>query len=76
MMRLEEDGILQGDPPRKPGFNVRVVTISDAFPAKEEPPASLQACLTTWPQIGKIVAVEMANMAPRTREHLRGRGLI
>jgi hypothetical protein len=34
LKRLEADGILQGNRDRKPGFNVRVVTIADDFPQK------------------------------------------
>lgn len=35
MRRLEEEGVLQGDRPRKPGMNVRIVRIADAFPARD-----------------------------------------
>ena len=76
LKRLEFDGILQGDRPRKPGFNVRAVTISDNFPAKKELLALLKACAKAWPEIGTRVESQMSRLAPRTKEHLRRRGLM
>ncbi len=76
MKRLEDDGILQGDRPRKPGFNVRVVTIADDFPARQELLDLLKACAKAWPQIGKSVEVQMRALHPRTKAHLQKRGLV
>lgn len=77
MKRLEdEDGVLVGDRKRKPGFNVRVVTVSEKMPAYKEFMALLKACNKAWPEIGSGVRDAMNRLAPRTKEHLRRRGLI
>lgn len=74
--RLEDEGVLQGDRDRKPGFNVRVLTISNEFPAHEELLGLLKACVVAWPHVGSKVEHAMAQLSARTKEHLRRRGLM
>ncbi len=75
MRRMEDEGILQGERPRGPGFRARVVTISDAFPEKRELEAVLRAYVKVWPQFKNEVEVAMRRFPPRTKEHLRRREL-
>lgn len=74
--RLENDGIVEGERQRRPGFNVRVVRIADSFCAREELMALLEACVKAWPTYANRVHAAMEHLAPRTKEHLRRRGLI
>jgi hypothetical protein len=76
--RLEDEGILQGDRSRGSGFNVRVLTIANAFPAKAELEALLRAYVEAWP--ATVVAVRrgferIAEQRPRGKAHLVRRGL-
>ncbi len=73
---LEDERVLQGDRPRKLGFNVRVVTIADGFPARQELLELLQACTAAWPTVGNKFAEAVNRLNPRTREQLRRRGLV
>lgn len=75
MMRLEREGVLQGDRPRKSGFNVRVVTIADSFPAKAELLALLRAGARIWKYDAKVNNTFELNLSPRTKEQLVRRGL-
>ena len=75
MKRMEHDGILGADRARGPGFNVRVVTISDRFPAKAELEATLRACAVAWPVIGDNVRSAMDGFTPKTKAHLKRRRL-
>jgi hypothetical protein len=70
MRRLEEERVLQGDRPRVPGFNVRVVTIADGFPAKHELEALLRAHVKAWPETATGVERAFEKIA---RERLRGK---
>jgi hypothetical protein len=78
MRRLEDEGVLQGDRPRGPGFNARVVTIADAFPAKADLEAVLRAYVEAWPQTATAVQrgfEKIARERPRGKAHLAKRGL-
>ena len=78
MQRLEKEGLLQGDRPRGPGFNVRVVTVADDFPAKRELDALLRAYVKAWPQTATSVQrafEKIARERPRGKAHLVKRGL-
>jgi hypothetical protein len=78
MRRLEDEGVLQGSRPRGPGFNVRVVTIADGFPAKAELEALLRAYVEAWPQTADAVRrgfEKIARDRPRSKAHLVKRGL-
>ena len=72
---MEEQGLLQADRPRGPGFNARVVTIPDAFPGKAELTAVLKAYLKEWPTARLEAETAMRALPPRAKAHLRKRGL-
>jgi len=72
---LELQGILQGCRPRGPGFNVRLVTVADAFAARDELNGLLRACAHAWPDVAQRVRWAADNLSPRTKEHFRRRGL-
>lgn len=76
MSRLEKEAVVVGGRPRRPGFNVRVVTISDAFPAAAELRALLRAYVRVWPTMRLRTQDAMSRLHPRTKAHLRRRGLI
>ena len=73
---LEGDGILAGERDRRPGFNVRRVTISDQCVGGLELKELLAACVESWPDIATSVQLVMDHLSPRTKEHLRRRGLL
>lgn len=78
MRRLEDEGVIQGDRPRGPGFNVRVVMIADKVPAKAEMEALLMAYVRAWPQTKDSVRrgfEKLARDRPRSKAHLVKRGL-
>lgn len=75
MQRLEAEGVIQGDRPRSPGFNTRVVTIATDFHAKAELEALLQAYVEQWPSIQKAVWSGFNALEPRGKAHLKNRGL-
>ncbi len=75
MKRLEDEGVLQGDRPRKSGFSVRVVTIADAFPARDELTALIEAYIEVWPGPRTDVNLAMQQLSSRTKAQLRRRGL-
>ena len=75
MTRLEDEGLLQASRPRGPGFNVRQLTISEAFPAKRELTALVRAYVRVWPDTARIVSDSLLALPPRAKEHLRRRGL-
>lgn len=72
---LEEQGILEGDRPRRPGFNVRRITVARAFEAHDELKNLLRAYVDAWPDVADKVRSAINNLPPRTREHLRRRNL-
>ncbi len=74
--RMEDEGLLVSDRPRRPGFDVRTVTINPAFPAAAELKEVLAAHLAAWPDFAPTVESELADLKPKTRAHLRLRGLI
>ena len=75
MKRLEAQGVIQGDRERKPGMNVRVVTVAGDFPARDELRDLLTECVEAWPTIGASVNAAMNALTPKTKAHLRKRGL-
>lgn len=76
LKKLEDEGILVGERDRRPGFNVRKVTISDTCPGGLELAALLVACVEVWPDLKRSVDLAMNQLSPRTKEHLRRRGLL
>lgn len=75
MQRLEKEGVIEGDRPRSPGFNTRVVTIANGFCAKDEIQALIAAYVKTWPGIVGEVQSAFNGLAPRGKAHLKKRGL-
>ena len=74
--RLEDQGLIAGDRKKKPGFNVRVLRISEAFCAKKQLAALLSRYVFAWPDIKTEVEACLQRLAPRTKAHLRKRKLI
>ncbi len=73
--RVKAKGLLQASRPHGPGFNTRVLTISDDFPAKAELAAVLRAYVKAWPDTERVVHAAMHSLAPRGIAHLKRRGL-
>ena len=76
MRRLEEEGVLEGDRPRKPGMNVRIVRVAEGFPAREELITLLEAAVIVWPAYRNRVRIEMGQIHHKTRVILGKRGLL
>lgn len=76
VQRLEQQGLIAGDRRRKPGFNVRVLRLEPAFYAYRELGELLEAYVRCWPSIETEVRGCLERLAPRTKAHLRRRGLI
>jgi len=76
MRRLEDDGLLESDRPRRPGFDVRVVTLAKSFPARAELEDLLRACGEAWPSYAKRTHAAIELLIPKTKAHLRNRGLL
>lgn len=74
--RLEEYGIIAGDRKKKPGFNVRVLRVSESFCAAKELKELLHAYICAWPELKREVITCLDRLAPRTKAHLRKRKLI
>ena len=75
MMRLEEEGVLQGDRPRKPGPNVRVVTLADGFSAKAELMELLRGGARVWKYDEIVKKTFELSLTAKTKAHLVKRGL-
>lgn len=73
---LEEEGILASDRPRRPGFDVRIVTLDKTFPAKPELEMLLKRCVNVWPDLANVTNLALANMPKKTLVHLQNRGII
>ena len=74
--RLEDQGILEADRGRRPGFNVRVLKLAPSFPGTEELYDLLKACVFTWPAFRDQVLIALEYRPSRARAHLRKRGLL
>lgn len=75
LKKLENMGILEGDRARKPGFNVRIVTLSSSFVARPELTLLLKCCAAVWPSYRERVDVALRHLSARTAKHLQSRGL-
>lgn len=73
--RLEREGVLEGDRSPGSGADVRVVTIAKDFPARKELMALIDAHVRVWPAMKNTVERQMLRLKPKTKEHLRRRGL-
>ena len=76
LRRLEKEGVLRSDRKRRPGFDVRAVYLSKDFAAHDEMQALLKACIAVWPQFGMSAQSAIDQLTPRTKVHLRNRGLM
>lgn len=79
IVRLEDerkDKILVGDRPRGPGMNVRTLTIRDDFPAKVELMEFLRAFVEVHADFGDRVRDKIDRLHPKTKAHMRKRGLL
>ncbi len=76
LLHLEKQRVLEGDRQRKPGFNVRLMTVSCEFPARDELNTLLRAYASVWPDLADRVRWTIAHVSPRTREHLRRRNIV
>ncbi len=76
MRRLKEEGVLEGDRPRKPGMNVRIVRIADRFDARDELIALLEAAVDVWPSYGRRVRTEIQQLHHKTKVILQKRRLL
>jgi hypothetical protein len=73
--RLEAEGVLEGSRPRGPGFGPRLLRIADAFPAKAELQALIDAIPTAWPDLGDRIEAAFAAVPEKTKTYFRRRGL-
>lgn len=75
--RLEDEGVLESDRKRGPGYGPRVVRISQQFVARDELVALLEAAVRTWPEFrGRTNQALRASLTPKMMTHLRNRGLV
>ena len=74
--RLEHEGVLEGSRPRGPGFGPRLLRIADAFPAKDELQALVDAVPVAWPDLGDRVKLAFDGIPEKTKVYFRRRGLL
>ena len=74
--RMEEEGLLQGSRDRRPGFGPRLLRIADAFPAREELQALIDAVPAVWPDLGERIDLAFQSVPEKTKVYFRRRGLI
>ncbi len=70
---LEEHGILEGDRPRGPGFNIRLITVARTFAARDELNGLLQAYADAWPDVADRTRWAIEHATPRTKKQFRRR---
>lgn len=70
LSELESSGILVGSRGRRPGFDPRILTISDAFCAKKELLELLQVAVRQWPSFEKRCAYALRSLPAKTLKHL------
>ena len=74
--RLEEQGVIVGDRKRKPGFNVRALRLSESFCAYRSLEKLLRSYVCEWSDVEAEVCACLERLPPRTKAHLRRRGLL
>lgn len=75
--RLEAEGVLEGSRPRGPGFGPRLLRIAEAFPARDELQALIDAVPAAWPDLGRRIRATFENDIPeKTKVYFRNRGLL
>jgi hypothetical protein len=65
--RMEAEGVLEGSRPWGPGFGPRLLGIADAFPAKDELQALIDAIPAAWTDLGDRIEAAFAVMPERPR---------
>lgn len=73
---LQDEGVLEGDRRARPGFDVKVVRIAQAFPARDELLGLLQLGVAAWSEFAERTEFALQHLRPRTRAQLRRRGLL
>ena len=73
---LEDEGILASDRPRRPGYDVRIVTLDATFPAKAELETVLKRCVEVWPEYAAMTRHALESMPPKMQKHLQNRGIL
>jgi len=76
LWNLEQEGILASNRPRRPGFDVRIVTLDETFPVKAELETLLKRCVEVWPEYANLTRAALAGMPDKTHVHLRNRGIL
>lgn len=76
LQRLEREGVLQGDRPRKPGYNVRIITIAANFPARHEFEELLRSYVRAWPETKLRFEHAIEQLPHKTTVHLRNRSIL
>ena len=74
--RLEADGIIKSDRPARPGMDARVLRLDDSFYAHDELGVLLRRCVKVWPAFANRANIALQTLSPKTKAHLRKRGLI
>ena len=73
--RLEAEGVLEGSRPRGPGFGPRLLRIADAFPAREELQALIDAVPVAWADLGDRLERAFDHIPEKTKVYFRRRWL-
>ena len=76
LKNLEDESVLASNRPRRPGFDVRIVTLDETFPAKSELETLLKRCVEVWPEYANITNLALKNLGRKTHVHLQNRGII
>lgn len=73
--RLEAEGVLEGSRPRGTGFGPQLLRIAEAFLAKRELQALIDAIPSAWQDPGDRTEAAFATIPARPRRTSTGRGL-
>jgi len=66
LKNLEDEGILASNRPRRPGFDVRLVTLDETFQAKAELETLLKRCVEVWPEYANRTKFALQNIGKKT----------
>jgi hypothetical protein len=72
---LHGDGILDSSREPRPGFDVRVLTLAERFPAGDELETLLRLAVGRWPEFSHRVQHVVDHLPAKTRKHLENRQL-
>lgn len=76
LRKLEDCKLLVGERSRRPGFNIRSLSIAPEFCAARELQTLLNAACDIWPSYKAGVLSALDHLPPRTKAHLQKRGLL